>query len=94
MGAGAAAAGAAQAAIAQAIKASGTLVRVEPHDFMAVLRRMESPLVIVAEGGVFRKHLRYTTSYRGFVFLTKVPEQLELPRHCETILAREIWIPD
>jgi hypothetical protein len=44
MAAGAAAA----AAIAQAIKASGVLVRVEPREFSKILNRVKDPLVVTA----------------------------------------------
>lgn len=45
------AAGAAAAVIAQATKASGVIVRVEPSDFEAILTRQDNPLVVVARGG-------------------------------------------
>lgn len=48
----AAAGAAAAAAIAQAIKASGVLVRVSPDDFQKVLRKVVQPLVIYATGGL------------------------------------------
>ena len=44
-----AAGGAAAAAIAQAIKASGAIVRVEPEDFEQILRRTDRPLVVCSE---------------------------------------------
>jgi hypothetical protein len=87
-------AAAAAAIIAQATKASGVIVRVSPADFMGILERAESPLVVVAEGGVFRKHYRYLTSYRGLAFFTKSDATLVLPRRCETVVAQKIWIPD
>jgi hypothetical protein len=59
------------AAIADVIKASGTIVRVEPEDFEGILRKTERPLVIIAEGGLFSTKYQYMTSYKGFVFLTK-----------------------
>ena len=51
MSAGAAAAA---AAIAQAIKASGVLVRVSQADFESILNRSEKPLVITATGGSYQ----------------------------------------
>ena len=54
---------------ANAIKASGAVVRVEPHDFDAILRKVESPLVVRAEGGVFSRKYHYLTSYKGLDLL-------------------------
>jgi len=88
-GAGAGAA----AAIAQAIKASGAIVRVEPDDFGRVLARQNAPLVIVAHGGLFGARFQYLTSYKGFAFFTKTSEPLYLPDNAEVIQAKKIWIP-
>ena len=76
---GGAAADAAAAAIANAIKASGAIVNVEPGDFQAILSRSDKPLVVIAQGGIFKKHLRYLTAYRGLVFFTKADTPLSLP---------------
>jgi hypothetical protein len=62
------------AAIAQAIKASGVLVRVEPTEFLKILSRQEEPLVVVAHGGIFRSSWQYLTSYKGLAFFTKSGE--------------------
>ncbi|HSA54932.1 MAG TPA: hypothetical protein VLE53_04470 [Gemmatimonadaceae bacterium] len=90
MGAGAAAA----AAIANAIKASGVVVRVAPADFIAVLKRADAPLVVVAKAGVFQKHYRYLTSYKGLAFFAKSDSPLVLPPRTEVIGAEKISIPD
>ena len=91
MSAGAAAAVA--AAIAQAIRASGVLVRVSPDDFQKLLRKGEQPLVIYATGGLFSKNHQYLTSYKGFAFFTKSATEIILPPGTETIVAKKIWIP-
>ena len=88
-----AAAAAAAAAIAQAIKASGVLVRMEPSEFLKVLSRATDPLVVVATGGVFTKNYQYLFSHKGLAFFTKSPDQLSLPPKTETIAAKGIWIP-
>jgi len=88
-GAGAAAA----AAIAQAIKASGVLVRVEPGEFMKIVGRVESPLVVAAKGGFFNRGFQYLTSYKGLVFFAKSPDPLTLPPRAEIVEAGGIWIP-
>jgi len=86
-------AAAAAAAIAQAIKASGAIVRVQPDDFTEILRRSERPLVVCAQGGIFSKNYQYLSSYKGLAFFTKSPTELILPGSAEIIRAGKIWIP-
>ncbi len=93
MSAGAAAAAAA-AAIANAIKASGVLVRVGPEDFQAVLGRVPDPLVVCGRGGLFYRDHVYLVSYRGFAFYTRSSSTLALPAAAQTITARRIWVPN
>jgi hypothetical protein len=85
--------GAAAAAIANAIRASGAIVRVESRDFEAILARAEAPLVVTAQGGVFTKNYQYLTSYRGLIFFTKTQTPLILPPRIEVVIANKIWIP-
>ena len=80
-------------AVAQAIKASGAIVRVDPDIFSALLSRAEKPLVVVATGGILRTSYQYLTAYKGFVFFTKSQTALYLPRGVEIIAARKIWVP-
>ena len=96
MAAGSAAASAAvhAAMVARATKASGVIVRVSPADFIAILERTSAPLVVVAKGGVFKKHHQYLTTYKGLAFFTKSDQPFLLPRGVETIVADKIWIPD
>jgi hypothetical protein len=90
---GAAAAGAAAAAIAQAIKASGVLVRVEPGEFSKILSRVKDPLVVVAEGGLFRTTYKYLVAYKGLAFFTQSNAPVTLPPSAEVVKAGRIWIP-
>ncbi len=94
-GAGGAAAGgaAAAAAIANAIKASGAIVSVGPSDFMSILSKNDSPLVVVAQGGLIKKNYQYLTGYKGLVFFTKSTAPLQLKSGIELITAEKIWIP-
>ena len=87
------AAAAAAAAIAEAIKASGAIVRVEPAEFLKIVGRTESPLVVTAEGGFIGTNYQYLTSYKGLAFFTKSPEPLNLPSDAEQIVSGKIWIP-
>jgi hypothetical protein len=81
------------AAIAQALKASGVIVRLEPSEFLKILSRQDEPLVVQAHGGFFRSSWQYLTSYRGLAFFTKSAEQLLLPGRAEVVVAGSIWIP-
>ena len=85
---------AAEMETANAIKASGAVIRMEPNDFDAILRKSESPLVVRAEGGVFSRKYHYLTSYKGLVFYTRTQTPLLLPPKAELIAARKIWIPE
>lgn len=93
---GAAAGAVAAAAIAQAIKASGAIVRVEPHDFMSLVSRVESPLIVMTERGTglfANRKYQYLTSYKGLAFYTKSPDPLQFTGTVELIVAKTIWIP-
>jgi hypothetical protein len=84
---------AAGAAIAQAIKASGVIVRVEPDDFLSIVGRQQGALVVHATGGFFSTNYRYLPSYKGLAFFTYSSSQLDLPSGTELIQAESIWIP-
>ncbi|MBZ5535126.1 MAG: hypothetical protein LAO31_04155 [Acidobacteriia bacterium] len=84
---------AAQAATAEAIKASGAIVRVEPSVFTAIIWKTENPLVVAAEGGFLKRNYQYLSAYKGLIFYTKSPIPVELGNRCELIKARSIWIP-
>lgn len=86
-------ASAAAAAIAQAIKASGVLVRVAPDEFAKILSRAKEPLIVVAEGGLFRTNYQYLAGYKGLAFFTKSDAPLNLPSGAELVKASRIWIP-
>lgn len=84
---------AAAAAIAQAIKASGAIVRVESVDFETIISRTEKPLVACAQGGLMTTNYQYLTSYKGLVFFCKSSTPLTLPADAELIEAKKIWVP-
>lgn len=87
------AAAAAAAAIAQAIKASGVIVRVESLDFLDIVERQQGPLVVHATGGFLSTNYQYLTSYKGLAFFTKSDVPLRLPNDTELVQAKKIWIP-
>ena len=82
------------AAIANAIKASGVVVRLEPAEWLSILKRTDSALVVIGKGGVFKKHVQYLTTYRGLAFFTTSPDPLVLPGRTEIISAKSISIPE
>jgi hypothetical protein len=86
--------GAAAAAIANAIKASGAIVRVDAETFERLLRKLEKPLIVYSRGGLFSSNHQYLTSYKGFTFFTKSREQIDLPNGVEVVIANKIWIPN
>ncbi len=81
------------AAIAQATKASGVLVRMEPDEFQQLLYRIPQPLIVVAWGGVFKKKYQYLVAYRGLAFFTASVDQMHLPGGSEVVQAKQIWMP-
>ncbi|MHC4620155.1 MAG: hypothetical protein ACYTEQ_20610 [Planctomycetota bacterium] len=89
----AAAAGGAAEEIAQAIKASGAIIRVESADFEKILSKADTPLVVYHEGGFFSTSYQYLTGYKGLVFHCKTSTPLMLPTKVELIRAKRIWIP-
>ncbi len=80
-------------AIAKAIKASGAIVQLTSDEFQKVLEKMESPLVVITEGGFFSPKYQYLTSYKGLIFYCKSKTPLDLPNESEVIRSRKIWIP-
>ena len=86
-------AAAAAAAIAQAIKASGAIVRVESTDFMTILEKVDNPLVVCSESKFISTRYHYLTSYKGLIFYTKSATPLMLRPSAEIIRAKKIWIP-
>jgi hypothetical protein len=85
---------AAAAAIAQAVKASGAIVRMDPNDFVQILHRAEEPVVVMATSKIFgRISYKYLTSYKGLAFYTKSSSQLPLSVRSELVYAKQIWIP-
>jgi len=79
--------------IADAIKASGTIVQVEPQELLMVLELNHEPLVVRSSTKFFGVKYQYLTSYRGLAFYAKTKTQLTLPAHCQIIESKKIWVP-
>jgi hypothetical protein len=90
---GATAGAAAHAAIANAIKASGAIVRVETKDFLSIVQRSQRPLVVMSGKGFFSPSYKYISSYKGLAFYAKSSEPLNLPGDTELVAAKSIYIP-
>lgn len=81
------------AAAAQAIKASGTIVWVEPRVFEHVVSWQDEPLVVRSEGSRFGGRFRYLTSYKGLAFYAKSATPLHISGKAKLIDAKKILIP-
>lgn len=91
---GAAGAAAAQAAIYEAIKASGAIVKITPNEFSKLISKMDGGLVIEkGDNGFFDSAYKYSTSYKGFIFYCKTRSQISIPSRLEKIKAKSIWTP-
>ncbi len=88
------AAAAAGAAIANATKASGAIIRVESTDFMTILEKKDNPLVVCSVSKFISTKYHYLTAYKGLIFYTKSATQLMLRPSAEIIHAKKIWIPE
>ena len=82
------------AALANAVKASGVIVRLDPPEWLKVLKRTDSPLVVISRGGMFRRKYQYLTTYRGLAFYTSSEPPLVLPGRAELINAKSMWTPE
>ncbi|MDF7798044.1 hypothetical protein P4C99_01115 [Pontiellaceae bacterium B1224] len=95
---GAAATGASTAAIAatiaNAIKACGTLIRVEPQEFLKIVGKQDQPLVVIKSPGAFSHSTKYLTSYKGLAFHCKSQTELMIPSNTEVIHAKKFSMPD
>jgi len=87
------AAAAAAAAIANAVKATGAIVRVSPEEFSRILARIEQPVIVTGKGGFMWRKFQYLTNYKGFFFFTQADSAMQLPYKAELIAASNIWIP-
>jgi hypothetical protein len=92
MGASGGAAGAA-IAMANAVKAMGGIVQLEPEDFQRLVLRLEDPLVVTSERSLFGTRYQYVTGHRGLVFYAKSREPLRLGGRAEIIQAKRISMP-
>ncbi len=81
------------AVVANAVKASGSLVKLEEKDFARILEKARSGLVVHASSGVFSTKHQYLVSYKGFTFFHVCREPVRIPDGFEIIEAKSIWMP-
>jgi len=93
MGAAGGAAGGAVVAAANAVKAMGGIVQLEPDDFQRFVQRIDDALVVCAETSFFGTRYQYVTGHRGLVFYSKSREPLRLGSRAEVIRAKRISMP-
>ncbi|TET50619.1 MAG: hypothetical protein E3J64_08020 [Anaerolineales bacterium] len=84
---------AAVAVIAQAIKASGAIVNLDPEGLQEIIRRQDRPLIVFAVSRFPRMRYKYLTSYKGLAFYAESRQPLALSPLCEIVEAKRIWIP-
>jgi len=83
----------AAAAMMQAVRAMGVIVKLKPDDFVRIVNRVSEPLIIRAPHGVFSKKHDYLVSYKGFAFYTSTKDDLRLPPTVEVINADSMYVP-
>jgi len=93
MSAAAGGAAAAAATISNAIKASGTLIRIYPEEFSRMISKMDDGVVVETTVKFFSTSYKYLTSYKGLAFYTKSSSQLSIPSRLEKISAVSMWMP-
>ena len=96
MSAGATAGAAAAAAqLANASASFGPCLRVEPAEFLRLLKQIDAPLVVACEssGWFTGVRYRYLTSYKGLTFYAKSPTPLDLPGGAELVTVAKMNVP-
>jgi hypothetical protein len=83
----------AAAAAANALKAMGGIVQLDPDDFERLVQRIDDPLVVYAETSFIGTRYKYVTGHRGLVFYAKSREPLRLGGRAELIRAKRISMP-
>jgi hypothetical protein len=82
------------AAQANAVKAFGGIVTVEPALFSQLVNKSDESLVVAAESRIFgRQRYRYLTGFKGLVFFTKSHEPLQFSSRVEILRAKKIQVP-
>ncbi len=95
VGAHVAVAAAAHAAAVNAQKSFGTIVTLDPQEFLNLLAREEDFLVVHAvHAGFFSTKYKYLTSYKGLAFFCQASEPIDLPDGIDLMQAESIAVPE
>jgi hypothetical protein len=86
-------AAAAHAAMVQAVKASGVVVKLDPQDFILIASKTRNSLIVAAKSGWRGQKFAYLTSYKGLAFHTESTSPLDLSGDAEIMNANQIWMP-
>ncbi|XUW99490.1 MAG: hypothetical protein TUN42_06230 [Dehalogenimonas sp.] len=86
-------AAASHAAMVQAAKASGVIVRLEAQNFVLIASKTRNPLIVTAKAGWRGNKFSYLTSYKGLAFYAELSQPLDLPGDAEVVNAKQIWVP-
>lgn len=81
------------AAMVNAIRAMGAIVKVKPVEFQKIVYEAEKPAIVTSVFKFFGTSYQYLTSFKGLIFFAKSPVPLELPSDAFIIAADKIWIP-
>jgi hypothetical protein len=81
------------AAMIQAVRAIGVIVKVEPPEFLKIVEQQSEPLIVHAPYGVFGGKHAYLVSHKGLAFYTHAKGELRLPANAEIVNAKSIYIP-
>lgn len=82
------------AAMANAVKAVGSIIRLDTEEFTRVLGLAGDPLVVVASGGLFGKWYKYLFAFKGLTFYCKSNSEIMLHGGAQIIHSQKISIPD
>jgi len=80
--------------MANAIKASGAIVRVEANVFEQLIQKQQDGLIVFSEGGILSTSYKYLMCYKGIFFFTKTKTPLILPGNLEVVKTKKIWMPE
>ena len=75
------------------VRALGMIVLVEPAELVAVVAKMDKPMVILAEGALSMT-FRYVTVYKDMIFFSKSDAPVTFTNDVELIRAKKIWLPE
>jgi hypothetical protein len=79
---------------ANAVKAFGGVITVEPALFAQLVNKSDDSLVVVAESRFFgRRRYRYLTGHKGLVFFATSGEPLQFSSRVEILRAKRIQVP-